>query len=186
MPDVFFGHETQAILDHLLWARDRKVGGHDLGHGGFARAFAAQENFARVIALGNHSDEPIRLHDQQRADILLVHHLDRFEDSRFRPNGIDFAAFLGENRVDVSAYVHRSTITRHGGRLEGVKNKAATNLDADRKSTRLNSSHLVISYAVFCLKKKTMLLFLAGVFNFLAGGRPFRTLWVSWFFFFFF
>src|SRR2546426_8478216 len=26
----------------------------------------------------------------------------------------------------------------------------------DRKSTRLNSSHLVISYAVFCLKKKTV------------------------------
>src|SRR5256885_10708041 len=26
--------------------------------------------------------------------------------------------------------------------------------DIDRKSTRLNSSHLVISYAVFCLKKK--------------------------------
>src|SRR5256885_9565517 len=27
-------------------------------------------------------------------------------------------------------------------------------LDTDRKSTRLNSSHLVNSYAVFCLKKK--------------------------------
>src|SRR3989454_8134913 len=27
-------------------------------------------------------------------------------------------------------------------------------LRSDRKSTRLNSSHLVISYAVFCLKKK--------------------------------
>src|SRR2546426_3494120 len=27
-------------------------------------------------------------------------------------------------------------------------------LTVDRKSTRLNSSHLVISYAVFCLKKK--------------------------------
>src|SRR3989454_2811091 len=27
-------------------------------------------------------------------------------------------------------------------------------LQQDRKSTRLNSSHLVISYAVFCLKKK--------------------------------
>src|SRR5256885_2942247 len=26
----------------------------------------------------------------------------------------------------------------------------------DRKSTRLNSSHLVISYAVFCLKKKSV------------------------------
>src|SRR2546426_8514577 len=29
-----------------------------------------------------------------------------------------------------------------------------SNLRPDRKSTRLNSSHLVISYAVFCLKKK--------------------------------
>src|SRR5262245_62302848 len=29
----------------------------------------------------------------------------------------------------------------------------------DRKSTRLNSSHLGISYAVFCLKKKRRLLF---------------------------
>src|SRR5256885_9239795 len=29
----------------------------------------------------------------------------------------------------------------------------------DRKSTRLNSSHLVISYAVFCLKKKNIQLF---------------------------
>src|SRR5256885_11716517 len=28
------------------------------------------------------------------------------------------------------------------------------NFGGDRKSTRLNSSHLVISYAVFCLKKK--------------------------------
>src|SRR2546426_3634839 len=30
-------------------------------------------------------------------------------------------------------------------------------LQTDRKSTRLNSSHLVISYAVFCLKKKKIM-----------------------------
>src|SRR6266702_6846140 len=30
----------------------------------------------------------------------------------------------------------------------------ADNRDQDRKSTRLNSSHVAISYAVFCLKKK--------------------------------
>src|SRR3712207_7447804 len=30
------------------------------------------------------------------------------------------------------------------------------NLPEDRKSTRLNSSHANISYAVFCLKKKTL------------------------------
>src|SRR5256885_2739136 len=34
------------------------------------------------------------------------------------------------------------------------KNLRLLELPADRKSTRLNSSHLVISYAVFCLKKK--------------------------------
>src|SRR5215204_506209 len=33
-----------------------------------------------------------------------------------------------------------------GHHMEGI--------EADRKSTRLNSSHTVISYAVFCLKKK--------------------------------
>src|SRR5256885_9452616 len=32
--------------------------------------------------------------------------------------------------------------------------QAVQQAESDRKSTRLNSSHLVISYAVFCLKKK--------------------------------
>src|SRR2546426_5563444 len=39
---------------------------------------------------------------------------------------------------------------------ENLKTKEIRNAksEIDRKSTRLNSSHLVISYAVFCLKKK--------------------------------
>src|SRR5688500_19853904 len=40
---------------------------------------------------------------------------------------------------------------------EGMRTRVAPEVlgrMADRKSTRLNSSHLVISYAVFCLKKK--------------------------------
>src|SRR2546426_3708497 len=37
---------------------------------------------------------------------------------------------------------------------EGVDRCVADLGKRDRKSTRLNSSHLVISYAVFCLKKK--------------------------------
>src|SRR5688572_31073700 len=41
--------------------------------------------------------------------------------------------------------------------VEDVKGHALTLnlLGSDRKSTRLNSSHSQISYAVFCLKKKT-------------------------------
>src|SRR5260221_8462977 len=37
---------------------------------------------------------------------------------------------------------------------QGVSPTAGQTVQADRKSTRLNSSHTVISYAVFCLKKK--------------------------------
>src|SRR5690625_6827530 len=35
-----------------------------------------------------------------------------------------------------------------------MRGHVLANLDPDRKSTRLNSSHVAISYAVFCLKKK--------------------------------
>src|SRR5437899_4607000 len=41
---------------------------------------------------------------------------------------------------------------RERGELAGAPKKRGP--DRDRKSTRLNSSHLGISYAVFCLKKK--------------------------------
>src|SRR3712207_7792655 len=40
-----------------------------------------------------------------------------------------------------------------GGPIAGAQ-AAAQKADLDRKSTRLNSSHANISYAVFCLKKK--------------------------------
>src|SRR2546426_7638984 len=40
------------------------------------------------------------------------------------------------------------------GFAAGASSPAGVEPATDRKSTRLNSSHLVISYAVFCLKKK--------------------------------
>src|SRR2546426_1903290 len=47
-------------------------------------------------------------------------------------------------------------IRRHLRQESGAcgRGRAAAGDCRDRKSTRLNSSHLVISYAVFCLKKK--------------------------------
>src|SRR2546430_4399529 len=51
-----------------------------------------------------------------------------------------------ENQRAAGAVVHRSVVN-------------AVAVDGDRKSTRLNSSHSQISYAVFCLKKKETRLF---------------------------
>src|SRR5690625_3232605 len=46
-------------------------------------------------------------------------------------------------------YAHYERDGEHAQRFH-----KATLLSGDRKSTRLNSSHVAISYAVFCLKKK--------------------------------
>src|SRR2546430_6131714 len=43
---------------------------------------------------------------------------------------------------------------------------------ADRKSTRLNSSHSQISYAVFCLKKKKTIYFCADLYRHTSAQLP--------------
>src|SRR2546427_3172922 len=64
----------------------------------------------------------------------------------------------GSNRPAVPGAAARSS---SGGRDEGQRQaprkshrRRSLGEDQDRKSTRLNSSHSQISYAVFCLKKK--------------------------------
>src|SRR5437899_9865915 len=66
---------------------------------------------------------------------------------RMLQHSVDLRRALSAARhVDHQELVRRHARTTHGER--------AAKIDADRKSTRLNSSHLGISYAVFCLKKK--------------------------------
>src|SRR2546426_6030669 len=48
--------------------------------------------------------------------------------------------------------LHGRAVLARRGRHRGARD-GARGAVRDRKSTRLNSSHLVISYAVFCLKK---------------------------------
>src|SRR3712207_8316727 len=57
--------------------------------------------------------------------------------------------------VDAAVRAGDACRRRSAGGARGVR--AAAQQAADRKSTRLNSSHANISYAVFCLKKKKIL-----------------------------
>src|SRR2546426_7432640 len=56
----------------------------------------------------------------------------------------------------VDGHVHEAVDPAPPADLKGPERlvELGRQLRGDRKSTRLNSSHLVISYAVFCLKKK--------------------------------
>src|SRR5690625_6588668 len=70
------------------------------------------------------------------------------------PNRDELLGAVGE----ADALLVRSATTVDEEVLEAANNlkivgRAGVGLDKDRKSTRLNSSHVAISYAVFCLKK---------------------------------
>src|SRR3712207_7261655 len=59
---------------------------------------------------------------------------------------------VAKRRVQVAVLV----LAHHACELVRILERERRRLhDRDRKSTRLNSSHANISYAVFCLKKKT-------------------------------
>src|SRR5256885_11027736 len=64
---------------------------------------------------------------------------------RFSDPSLDDLHRLGMVDSPIRAFLHHAILAGASPLVSG----------ADRKSTRLNSSHLVISYAVFCLKKKT-------------------------------
>src|SRR2546426_2054645 len=65
------------------------------------------------------------------------------------PGNIVKKDFDGLNRL-----LKTERILTSNGRGDTAQTGIITTRQTDRKSTRLNSSHLVISYAVFCLKKK--------------------------------
>src|SRR5690606_41701060 len=60
----------------------------------------------------------------------------------------------GDRRMRAQAESPADTTEQRHSRVLTALALAAARLLQDRKSTRLNSSHVKISYAVFCLKKK--------------------------------
>src|SRR5262245_12660043 len=100
-------------------------------------AYAAERHRAQFAELGE---------DRLVQEQLLARIRGHF---RRHPAVIRLAA--GE-RFDVVAQCVLAS--RHGHRSARARLRLAGTRGLDRKSTRLNSSHLGISYAVFCLKKK--------------------------------
>src|SRR3712207_8945264 len=71
--------------------------------------------------------------------------------------GCAFGDFDNDGDVDVvvSNLDGPASLLRNNGGTHHPQRLQHQRLAQDRKSTRLNSSHANISYAVFCLKKKT-------------------------------
>src|SRR5437773_3561322 len=93
---------------------------------------------------GDHRDLPS--FPTRRSSDLLVEHGDR----RLEVGRYQVGEKSGQLRAGEESLVHDRTTgerTREKARELGSRR-------GDRKSTRLNSSHITISYAVFCLKKK--------------------------------
>src|SRR2546422_7117103 len=76
----------------------------------------------------------------------------------FRSNGLANARSKMQNKA--LDFVILNDATEPGAGFEVTTNRVTilgrNGTQVDRKSTRLNSSHGYISYAVFCLKKKTI------------------------------
>src|SRR5690606_40024733 len=98
-----------------------------------------------------------------RFNSLLIQDTDAFQAGNHAERAIEHSAT--GYRVGVGTDRHGRTairppasdhITRpvHPG-FQAVGPETVHEPSSDRKSTRLNSSHVKISYAVFCLKKKT-------------------------------
>src|SRR5207248_11550835 len=66
------------------------------------------------------------------------------------PHGTDLLAQVDDDRLQLGEALHREPPPD----AADAAPRAGPATERDRKSTRLNSSHRTISYAVFCLKKK--------------------------------
>src|SRR5207248_9847154 len=113
------------------------------------RQGARDDHLARQVAgLSQHVVDPGPVHGQQER-VRSLSGLSRCARPRF-PFGVPrellqllLPAGVAEYHLMSGAREERAELAAHQSRTE-----------KDRKSTRLNSSHRTISYAVFCLKKK--------------------------------
>src|SRR5437867_10521625 len=91
----------------------------------------------------------------QRQRKLAARAAGRITAGRGRPIGHSCVDAVLVDREPRAAGEHVATAENSwGARAEHLHSLGSARPTKDRKSTRLNSSHRTISYAVFCLKKK--------------------------------
>src|SRR5207247_4685684 len=83
-----------------------------------------------------------------RPDLLIEHHSEERTSTTLDARGTPKDLETFDGTMDLNA------VGRDKARADGIEVQEEVERLEDRKSTRLNSSHEWISYAVFCLKKK--------------------------------
>src|SRR5699024_11369378 len=90
----------------------------------------------------------------RRSTLFPYTTLFRSEDARLRAEGCGRTEGCGADRHERTQA--ECDLSEQRATNGGQHAREGTDASQDRKSTRLNSSHVSISYAVFCLKKKNI------------------------------
>src|SRR5438034_1922748 len=114
-----------------------------------ARFLAERRGDERNQAVEAHAVAAAQIDCLDRAGSRTSGPLERGEDTVHAVGNIGIVALARP----ISMHPHRAS---PGDQVRKLVDRQIGTLPRDRKSTRLNSSHTVISYAVFCLKKKTL------------------------------
>src|SRR5205814_9403170 len=101
------------------------------------------------IHLTDHHPDLHSFPTRRSSDLRAMRILSRAEKGPRRPPKNSALNFFGTARPSLIRQ-NKMKLLRRGS----PAGQTSSPLRSDRKSTRLNSSHLGISYAVFCLKKK--------------------------------
>src|SRR3989442_6515997 len=158
------GTTSRAVIRLAFCTNNFQIGGTELNAVRWAERLSPERFQLTVVHF--RTDGPLRAR-YERIGTKLVHvPLRNMYGPRAVHQGIRLARFLARARIDVfhAHDIYSNIFGVLWARVAGVPAVVASRrwwhpsqrpmLQIDRKSTRLNSSHVRISYAVFCLKKK--------------------------------
>src|SRR5215467_3818988 len=153
------GLEVTALHNHFFWEEPRIFFMHVHGHG--TPAELARKVKPAIDLIGKNTPRPAAAAAPAAAPTTTLDtaKLAQIVGTQGEQSGAVYKIAVGRDDLELAemgAPINARMGLNTWAAFVGTNDKAAVAGDVaiDRKSTRLNSSHLVISYAVFCLKKK--------------------------------